>query len=65
MAPQNAVIGITLAFTDQDVMEGYTALAARVLSALRSAAHVRVMNRMFGSLFVLAGALLSVFKRAG
>ena len=65
LAPQYAVIGITLAFTDLVVMAGYTALAARVLSALRSAAHVRVMNRMFGSLFVLAGALLSVFKRAG
>ena len=56
LAPQYAVIGITLAFTDLVVMAGYTALAARVLSALRSAAHVRVMNRMFGSLFVLREA---------
>lgn len=45
-------------------MAGYTALAAQALSTFRSAAHVRAMNRVFGSLFVAAGALLSVFKRA-
>lgn len=62
--PQYLVIGLTLSFTDLVVMGGYTALAARVLSALRTPAHMRAMNRVFGSLFVLAGALLSVFKRA-
>lgn len=65
LAPQYLVIGLTLSFTDLVVMAGYTALAARVLGALRSAAHMRALNRVFGSLFVLAGALLSVFKRAG
>ena len=64
LAPQYLVIGLTLAFTDLVVMAGYTALAARVLGSLRSAAHVRLLNRVFGALFVLAGALLSVFKRA-
>lgn len=61
---QYLVIGLTLSFTDFVVMAGYTALAARVLSTLRSAAHMRAMNRVFGSLFVLAGAFLSLFKRA-
>lgn len=61
---QYAVIGMTLAFTDLVVMAGYTALAARVLSALKSTAHVRAMNRVFGTLFMVAGASLSVFKRA-
>lgn len=60
---QYLIIGATLAFTDLVVMAGYTALAARVLSALKSASHVRAMNRVFGALFVMAGALLSVFKR--
>ncbi|MBK1614500.1 threonine transporter RhtB [Rubrivivax gelatinosus] len=64
MAPQYLVIGLTLGFTDLVVMAGYTALAARVLGSLHSAAHVRVLNRVFGSLFIAAGALLSVFKRA-
>lgn len=62
--PQYAVIGATLAFTDLVVMSGYTALAARVLGALRKPAHIRAMNRTFGSLFVLAGSLLALFKRS-
>lgn len=61
---QYAVIGATLCFTDLVVMAGYTALAARVLSALRSERQVRLLNRSFGSLFVVAGALLAGFKRA-
>lgn len=64
LAWQYAVIGLTLGFTDLVVMAGYTALAARVLSALKSTAHMRAMNRVFGALFVAAGALLSLFKRA-
>jgi homoserine/homoserine lactone efflux protein len=63
LALQYLVIGLTLSFTDFVVMAGYTALAARVLGTLRSAAHMRAMNRAFGSLFVLAGAFLSLFKR--
>jgi len=63
LAVQYLVIGLTLGFTDLVVMGGYTALAARVLSALKSTAHMRAMNRAFGALFVAAGAFLSVFKR--
>ena len=63
LLPQYLVIGATLAFTDLVVMAGYTALAARVLAALRAERQVRAVNRMFGALFVAAGALLSVFKR--
>jgi len=65
LLPQYLVIGATLAFTDMVVMAGYTALAARVLGALKEPRHIRVMNRTFGSLFVLAGSLLALFKRAG
>ncbi|MDN3919421.1 LysE family transporter [Roseateles violae] len=64
LAHQYLVIGATLAFTDAVVMAGYTALAARVLSMLRSARQIRIMNRSFGSLFIAAGALLATFKRA-
>lgn len=64
LLPQYLVIGATLAFTDMVVMAGYTALAARVLGALKEPSHIRAMNRTFGSLFVLAGSLLALFKRA-
>ncbi len=63
LAPQYLVIGATLGFTDLVVMGGYTALAARVLAALKSAHHIQLLNRVFGSLFVLAGVLLASFKR--
>jgi homoserine/homoserine lactone efflux protein len=61
---QYLVIAATLGFTDLVVMAGYTALAARVLSALRSSHHIKIMNRTFGALFIAAGALLATFKRS-
>ncbi|HEX2009502.1 MAG TPA: LysE family transporter [Roseateles sp.] len=64
LTQQYAVIGATLMFTDLVVMAGYTVLAARVLSALRSERHLKAMNKTFGSLFIAAGALLATFKRA-
>lgn len=64
LLPQYAVIALTLAFTDLVVMAGYTALAARVLRALKAPSHIRAMNRAFGALFVAAGTLLAFFKRA-
>jgi len=63
LALQYAVIALTLAFTDLVVMAGYTALAARVLATLRTETYVRALNRVFGSLFVAAGALLAAFRR--
>ena len=65
LLPQYLVIAATLAFTDMVVMAGYTVLASRVLGALKSPAHIRAMNRTFGGLFVLAGSVLALFKRAG
>ncbi|MFY8118597.1 MAG: LysE family transporter [Roseateles sp.] len=64
LLPQYLVIAATLAFTDAVVMAGYTVLAARVLAALRSEAHLKLLNRVFGGLFVAAGALLASIKRA-
>jgi len=62
--PQYLIIGATLAFTDMVVMSGYTALASRVLGALKDPAHIRAMHRTFGSLFIAAGSLLALFKRS-
>jgi homoserine/homoserine lactone efflux protein len=64
LAPQYLVIAATLAFTDLVVMSGYTALAAKVLRLLKSPRQIKAMNRTFGGLFVAAGALLALFKRA-
>jgi len=64
LAPQYLVIALTLGFTDLVVMAGYTALAARLLRTLKSSAHVRALNRVFGTLFVVAGGLLALFKRS-
>lgn len=64
LLPQYLLIGATLSFTDFVVMAGYTALAAKVLTALKEVSHVRAMNRVFGTFFVLAGTLLALFKRS-
>jgi len=62
--PQYVIIGATIGFTDLVVMGGYTALASRVLKALKSPAHISMLNRLFGSMFVIAGTLLATVRRA-
>lgn len=61
--PQYLIMGLTLTFTDLVVMGGYTGLAAGLLRTLQSPAHSRLLNRVFGALFIAAGAVLSVFRR--
>jgi len=61
---QYLVIGATLSITDLVVMACYVALASKALTALRDTSHIRAMNRVFGGLFVAAGTLLALFKRA-
>lgn len=65
LGPQYLVIGATLAFTDLVMMGIYTALAARLLRALKEPRQVRLINRVFGSLFVVAGAVLATVRRGG
>jgi homoserine/homoserine lactone efflux protein len=60
---QYLVIAATLGLTDLVVMAGYTALASRVLRALRSPRQITLLNRSFGAVFVAAGVLLAGFKR--
>ena len=64
LLPQYAIIALSLSFTDLVVMAGYVALASRVLRALDQPHHVRLMNRCFGGLFVVAGTLLATFRRS-
>jgi len=64
LTPQYLAIAATLALTDTVAMGVYAALAAKVLRLLRSPAHIRWMNRIFGGLFIVAGLALATFKRA-
>ncbi len=64
LIPQYLIIMATLSLTDLVVMAGYVALASRVLRALNEPHHVRLMNRCFGGLFVVAGTLLATFRRS-
>ena len=63
LVPQYALIAATLCLTDLVAMGVYTALAAKVLRLLREPHHVRWMNRIFGSLFILAGTVLAAFSQ--
>ena len=64
LIPQYLIIMASLSATDLIVMAGYVALASRVLRALNEPHHVRIMNRCFGSLFIVAGSLLAAFRRS-
>jgi len=62
--PQYLVCMATLAVVDLVVMSGYALFAARVLRLLREPGQMRWMNRGFGTMFVLAGGFLALFRRA-
>lgn len=63
--PQYLLMAITMIAVDLLVMAGYTGLAARVLRVLRSAEQQRLLNRVFGTLFMLAAVLLALVNQAG
>lgn len=62
---QYLVIAATLVAVDMIVMGGYTGLAAKVLRLLREPRQVRILNRVFGGLFVVVAVALASFRRAG
>jgi homoserine/homoserine lactone efflux protein len=64
LLPQYLAVVATLTAVDLVVMSGYTLFAAKVLRLMRAPAQIRVMNRVFGGLFVAAAAFLATFKRA-
>ena len=57
-------MGATMVAVDLLVMAGYTGLAAKVLTLLRSPRQQRLLNRTFGALFMAAAALLATVRRA-
>ncbi|ANN75815.1 LysE family transporter [Bordetella flabilis] len=64
LAGQYAAIAATMALTDTVAMAFYTLLAAKVLRLMRDPVHIKWMNRAFGTLFMVAGVLLALFRRS-
>ncbi len=60
---QYLTIGATFGVVEFAVMTGYVALASKLLGLLRSPRQMQWMNRIFGSLFILAGVALARFHR--
>lgn len=61
--PQFLAMGATLVGVDLLVMIGYAALAGALARWLKSMRHQRILNRLFGSLFVGAGLLMAGYQR--
>lgn len=64
LLPQYAVIALTCGVIEIGVMVFYAGLAARLQHRLRAGRHMRWVNRGLGSLFILAGTALALFKRS-
>ena len=62
---QYSIFAATTFAVDLVVMTGYTALAARVLAAMRNPLQLRWVNRGIGGAFVAAGVALAGFRRIG
>ena len=61
--PQFAIIGATMVSVDVMVMSCYALLATRFRPLLRNPRLLRLQNRIFGGLFVGAGAMLAASSR--
>ena len=61
--PQFAIIGATMVGVDVMVMSCYALLATRFRPLLRDPRLLRLQNRLFGGLFVGAGAMLAASSR--
>ena len=64
LLPQYLTAVATLTVVDLVIMSGYTLFAAKFLRLLRAPRQIRLVNRLFGGLFVGAAVLLATFKRA-
>lgn len=60
--PQFLLMGATLVCVDTLVMMGYASLASQLARWMQSAEHQKWQNRLFGSLFIFAAALMAGFR---
>ncbi|MCL6406088.1 homoserine/homoserine lactone efflux protein [Dickeya dadantii] len=63
-AMQYLVLGVTTVVVDIIVMIGYATLAQRIALWLKGPRQLKQLNRTFGSLFILVGALLATARKA-
>jgi homoserine/homoserine lactone efflux protein len=61
-AAQFSVMGSTLILVDILVMIGYATLASGLARWMKSERHQQMQNRLFGSLFIVAAALMAGFR---
>ncbi|MEA3290880.1 MAG: homoserine/homoserine lactone efflux protein [Pseudomonadota bacterium] len=62
--PQFAAMGATLIAVDTFVMLGYATLSSSLSMWLHSERHQHLLNRLFGSLFIVAAALMAGYNRS-
>lgn len=61
---QYVVLGITTIVVDIIVMIGYATLATRIAGWIKGPKQMKALNKVFGSLFMLIGALLASARHA-
>ncbi|ANI29647.1 homoserine transporter [Yersinia entomophaga] len=62
-AAQYLILGATTLIVDIIVMIGYAALATRIAGWIKAPHQMKLLNRIFGGLFMLIGALLATAKK--
>ncbi|PLR34315.1 homoserine/homoserine lactone efflux protein [Chimaeribacter californicus] len=62
-AMQYVILGVTTVLVDIIVMIGYAMLARRLANWVKAPKQMTLLNRIFGSLFMLVGALLATARR--
>ncbi|MBS0056221.1 homoserine/homoserine lactone efflux protein [Yersinia sp. Marseille-Q3913] len=60
---QYLILGSTSVIVDIIVMIGYATLATRIAGWIRSPQQMKLLNRIFGGLFMLIGALLATARK--
>ncbi|WP_075183431.1 homoserine/homoserine lactone efflux protein [Pantoea sp. 1.19] len=63
LAAQYLVLGVTTVVVDVVVMIGYATLATRIAGWIRGPRQMKLLNRIFGGLFMTIGALLATARR--
>lgn len=61
---QYVVLGVTTVVVDVFVMIGYATLAKRIAGWIKGPRQMKALNRVFGSLFMLIGAMLAGARQA-
>lgn len=60
---QYLILGSTTVIVDIIVMIGYATLATRIAGWIKSPQQMKLLNRIFGGLFMLVGALLATARK--